>query len=162
MCYVRLVEKSLRYEKDWWELKKKGGRGLLAVCSVLEAACACDDVLLVYGCGDELEAIPPLYVLDVVGVHPDCVEYVVGSDSDVCVVADEAAAKVVSCVDRLGCYDVRCGCGQVSDDVVESCVVYVAVKCCAVDSSFRGWRATCTYLPRRDDVGRICGHVDAS
>jgi hypothetical protein len=45
----------------------------------LEGACVCYDVLLVYACGCELEAVPPDDGLLVVGVGPYSVEVVVGA-----------------------------------------------------------------------------------
>lgn len=109
--------------------------------------------MLMYDGRYELEAIPPDDGLLVVGVRPDGVEVVVGVYCEVGIVADEAAAKLVSAVDRVRGYGLGLRCCQVGDDIVEPGIVDVTVELEAVDSSDRGWAGRFSAeLPRRDYV----------
>ena len=100
-----------------------GGGPLLTVLRrVLEIAAAGDDVLLVNQCRHELGTVPPHHSLYVVAVSPKGVENIVRASGDIGIIAKEATAEAVTCVDVLSVNGIRAP-AQVADDVVEPRVV---------------------------------------
>jgi hypothetical protein len=89
----------------------------------LEVAGGGDDVLLVDRGRDELEPVEPDHALEVVGVRPEGVEDVVGSNGDVRVVTEEPATEPIPGVDRVGADVVRDVRRQVPDPVIQPRVV---------------------------------------
>src|SRR5207253_10712670 len=108
----------------------------------------------------ELEAVPPDDCLLVVRVCPDRVECIVRTDCEVCVVADETTTELIPRVDRMSGDSLGLTSCQVSDNVVEWCVVDVIVERSTVDPS-NCWRdgGLSAPLPARDIVSVVAGHV---
>src|SRR5215831_6526951 len=105
----------------------EGGPLLTVLRRVSEIAAAGDDVLLVNQCRHELGTVPPHHSLCVVAVSPKGVENIVRASGDIGIIAKEATAEAVTCVDVLSVHGIRAP-AQVTDDVVESRVVDVGPK----------------------------------
>src|SRR2546423_15517079 len=98
----------------------------------------------------ELEPVPPNDRLNVIGIGPERMQDVIGTNRDIGIVADKAAAEVVACVDRMCGDNVANTCAQISDGVVEPRVMDVVPTRQAVDPApWWGWRIGAG-LPRRD------------
>src|SRR5207245_11355474 len=101
----------------------------------LEPAGCGDHVLLMDLRRGEVEAIPPLHRLHVVGVGPERVEGVVRTDGKIGVVTDESTAEVVTAVDRMRAHLLAGARSDIRDEVVEARVVDVPIDGRALDSA---------------------------
>src|SRR6267154_2311952 len=76
-----------------------GGEGIGEL--PLKAAGSRHHILLMHGRRHELQAVPPNYLLIVIGVRPKCMERVVRADRESGVVANEATAEMIAGVDWM-------------------------------------------------------------
>src|SRR4030095_2852360 len=122
---------------------------------------ACDDVLLVNRRRHELETVEPHDILNVVRVRPEGVEEVIGASGYVGVIAKEATAEAVTCVDVLSVNGVRAP-AQVADDVVEPRVVYVGPKRVTRYATNRRRRPGKARLPRRNHSASVSAEINGA